>query len=63
MDPDLLEQLKQPTVTVKVAALLFKLGQNAGYRAVADGSLPSVKIGGAIRVPTAPLRKMLGMEG
>lgn len=62
MDAALLEQLKQPTVTVKVASKLLGLGLNAGYRGVAKGDIPSVKIGGAIKIPSAPLRKMLGLE-
>ena len=63
MDLELIQQLhSEATVSVEVAAKVFKLGKNACYRAVAAGDIPSIRIGGRICVPTAPLRKMLGIE-
>ncbi len=38
------------------------LGRDATYRAARNGELPTIRIGGALRVPTAPLRRMLGLE-
>ena len=38
------------------------LSRNASYRAVKTGEIPSIRIGGRIVVPTAPLRKMLRMD-
>jgi hypothetical protein len=52
----------QLTVSVGVAAQAFGIGRNAGYEAVKAGQIPSIRIGGRICVPTAPLRKMLGIE-
>jgi hypothetical protein len=55
--------LAEPTISVPVAGALFGLAKNAAYRAAADGSLPAVRIGPRIvRVPTAALRRMLGLE-
>ena len=63
MDDDLKRKLHDDTaVKVEVAAKAFNLGRNACYRAVATGDIPSIRIGGAIRVPTAAIRKMLGIE-
>lgn len=50
------------TVTVAEAGeALGGLSRNASYRAVKSGDIPSIKIGGRIVVPTAALRKMLGL--
>lgn len=38
------------------------LSKNPTYEAAKRGEIPTIKIGGAIRVPTASLRKMLGIE-
>jgi hypothetical protein len=48
-------------VAVPTAGKAFGLGRNSTYAAVKSGELPSVRIGGKIAVPTAPLRKMLGL--
>ena len=32
------------------------------YRLVREGKIPSIQLGSAWRIPTAPLRKMLGIE-
>jgi excisionase family DNA binding protein len=63
MDEALKKQITEHlSVSVEVAAKVFNLGNNAAYRAVQAGQIPSIRIGGRIRVPTAPLRKMLGLE-
>jgi hypothetical protein len=51
------------SVPVVVAGKAFGLGRNSAYQAVKEGQLPSVRIGNKIAVPTAPLRRMLGLEG
>ena len=38
------------------------LSRNSTYEAVKRGDIPSLRIGCAIRVPTAALRQMLGLE-
>jgi hypothetical protein len=63
MDEEVRTQITERlTVSVEVAAKAFNLGRNAGYEAVKSKQIPSIRIGGRICVPTAPLRKMLGME-
>ena len=49
------------TVTVEDAAKLMAISRNSAYAAVRDGSLPSIRVGRAIRLPTAKLREMLGI--
>ena len=43
------------------AGLALGLSRNPTYQAVKRGEIPSIRIGGAIRVPTAALREMLGI--
>jgi len=63
MSPELKELLSKPTASVPdVGRLCFNLAKNASYAAARDGSLPSIKIGGRVVVPTAALRKMLGLD-
>ncbi len=50
------------TISVENAGRALGLGRNSAYTAVKRGEIPSVRIGGKIAVPTAPLRKMLGIE-
>ena len=53
---------EEPTVTVDEAAALLKMSRAGAYNAIRDGNIPNIKIGRLIRVPTAPLRKLLGIE-
>jgi hypothetical protein len=50
------------TVSVEVAGKAFNLSRNPAYDACKSGQIPSFRIGKKIVVPTAPLRKMLGLE-
>jgi len=52
----------EPTVTVDAAAALLGMSRNGAYNAIRDGNLPHIRIGRCIRVPSAQLRKMLGLE-
>ena len=49
---------------VDAAAATKALGvsRNSAYAAAKSGELPNLRMGRTIRVPTATLRKMLGME-
>jgi hypothetical protein len=51
------------TVPVPVAGRALNLAKNPAYAAVHRGEIPSIRIGRRIEVPTAPLRKMLGISG
>lgn len=63
MDAGILEALRgNLTVSVEIAGKAFGIGRNAAYEACKKGDIPSVRIGGRIACPTAPLRKMLGIE-
>lgn len=44
------------------AAKALGISRNLAYDAAKKGELQTIRIGGAIRVPTAPLRKLLGIE-
>ena len=61
MDADLRKVLTEPTVDVRLAGRVLGLGKSGAYAATKDGSLPSFKVGGQYRVPTAKLREMLGL--
>lgn len=50
------------TVDVPTAGCALRIGRNASYKAREAGDIPSIKVGGQWRVPTAPLRRMLGLE-
>jgi hypothetical protein len=63
MDEEIERALKEKvSVPVELAGKAFGLCRHSAYAAVKKGEIPSVKIGGKIAVPTAPLRKMLGIE-
>lgn len=46
-------------VTVKQAAKMFALGERTIYRLVQDGLIPSSKVGRAVRLKPADLRRYL----
>jgi excisionase family DNA binding protein len=55
--------LGRPLITVSQAARLLGVSRNGAYEAVRRGDIESIKIGSKIiRIPTAPLRRMLGLE-
>ena len=55
--------LAKPTLTVAEALKLIPLSRNGIYAAITRGDIKTIKIGGRILVPTAPLRRQLGIEG
>jgi excisionase family DNA binding protein len=58
---ELVELLGQPTVTVSEAGQILGLSRNGTYEAVRRGDLEVMKFGKRIIVPTAPLRRKLGL--
>jgi excisionase family DNA binding protein len=50
------------TVTVEDAAALLGMSRGGAYNAIRAGEIPSLRIGRCIRVPSAALRKMLGLD-
>lgn len=55
-------ELKRPTTTVAVVAPLLGMSASSVYAAVKNGSFPfpTLKIGGRVIIPTAPIREALG---
>ncbi len=51
--------------TVPEVATLFHISRAHAYRLVASGAVPSIKLGGAVRIPKAALARVLagGIEG
>ena len=63
MDGELIKAIQgNLTVSVETAGRAMGVAKNAAYAAVKAGQIPSIRIGRKIAVPTAPLRKMLGIE-
>ncbi|KAB1072176.1 helix-turn-helix domain-containing protein [Methylobacterium planeticum] len=62
MSNDVMQVLTQPTVDVVLAGRILGIGKNAAYKAREAGDIPSIKIGGQYRVPSAKLREMLGLS-
>jgi excisionase family DNA binding protein len=54
--------MEEMTLTVDDAAVLLGLSRNGAYAAVREGSIPSIRIGRCIRIPSAALRSLLGLE-
>ena len=56
--------LTKPTVNVEVACRALNLSLWSGYQAIKRGDFPTptLRVGHRILVPTAPLRKALGIE-
>jgi excisionase family DNA binding protein len=54
-------ELKGDWLTVTEAGHVLGLSRNSAYKAASRGDFPIVRLGKKILVPTAPLRKMLGL--
>ena len=61
MSEDVRRLLAEPTIDVVLAGRILGISKNAAYRAREAGDIPSIKLGGQYRVPTAKLREMLGI--
>ncbi len=62
MRSDVRKALSDFTVSVEIAGQALGIGRNAAYAAAKRGDIPTVRIGKNIRVPCAPLRRMLGID-
>lgn len=56
------DALARPLITVDVAGEVLGIGKNRAYRAAKDGQIPTIRLGRRLHVPTAELRKLLGIE-
>lgn len=50
------------TLTIEQAGELDGLSRSSAYRAAARGELPTIRFGRLLKVPTAKLLAMLGIE-
>jgi hypothetical protein len=56
--------LSQPTASVAdVGRVCYGLSRNGSYNAARRGEIPTIRIGRLLKVPTAALRRQLGLEG
>jgi len=53
---------QQPTLTVAEAGDVLGLSRSSAYDAVTRGDIPTIRIGRRLLVPTAALRRMLGLD-
>ncbi len=51
-----------PTLSIEEAGAMIGLGRSGAYEAARRGEIPTLRFGRRLRVPTAALRKMLGMD-
>lgn len=57
------EALTRPTISVPDAGkLFFGLARNAAYDAAKAGDFDTIRVGGRIVVPVAPLAQRLGLK-
>lgn len=57
------EALKKPTISVPDAGkLFFGLSRNGAYEAARKGDIATMRVGGRIVVPVAPLAAKLGLQ-
>jgi hypothetical protein len=63
MNDDLKSLLSRPTASVpETGRICFGYGINASYRAAERGTIPTIKIGGKLRVPTAWIKRTLQLD-
>ena len=64
LSEELVAKLSQPTIPLAEAGkLFFGLGPTATRAAAERGDLPSIRLGKKLFCPTAPLRKLLQLDG
>lgn len=61
-DLDWLRNTKSAAATRNQTAQVLNIDPRTVTRAIKNGELPSVKIGGRVLIPTAALRRLLGVE-
>ncbi len=52
----------RPTLTVTEVAEILGICRTSAYEAVRNGQIPSLRIGNRLLVPTAALRRQLGID-
>lgn len=63
MNQELQELLSRPTADVDdVGRVCFGLSRNGSYEAAKRGDFATIRVGRLLKVPTAPLKRQLGIE-
>jgi hypothetical protein len=62
MREELKDALAGVSTTVPIAGELLGFSKRKAYQADAKGELPTVRFGGRLVVPVAPLKRLLGLE-
>ena len=57
-----LDPVKHPTTSVEDTARVLGVARSSAYEAVANGEIPSIRVGRRLLVPTAALRRMLQLD-
>jgi len=52
----------EPTITIDRTAPLLGISRASAYAAARSGEIPTIRIGRRLLVPTAALRKLLGLD-
>ncbi len=53
----------EPTITVPRAGRALGLGRASAYAAAEAGQIPTLRVGRRLLVPTAALRRLVGLDG
>ena len=53
----------EPTMHMDKVAKAFHISRPTAYEAVKNGTIPSIKVGRRVVVPTAAVRRMLQLDG
>jgi excisionase family DNA binding protein len=56
------DPVEQPTLTLEEACPILGISRTLAYKAAASGEIPTIRVGRRILVPTAALRRMLGLD-
>jgi hypothetical protein len=60
--PVLPDPTVEPTVSVERAGAIFGISRASAYGAVHDGSIPSIRLGRRLVVPSAAILRMLATD-
>jgi hypothetical protein len=61
-DDEVERLLRKPTITVPQAGMIYGLSRNGSYEAARRGDIETIQMGKLLIVPTAPIRRKLGIE-
>jgi len=53
---------ESPTLTVNEARVFYRLSRSLMYDAIRAGEIPSIRVGRRVLVPTAAMRRHLGLD-